>query len=268
MGLILGILDGILCVILFIRMYRREVPEPMGKKAAIPVALGLVSPVLSTLLLVAYGFIAALVLGAESQSIPSMVPTYTLRSFVAAFLGAGFPEELIKFLFILLSVKLVKPKNVYEYGLIGAGVGTGFTFLEQMLYGSQNPASALVRIPFFAMHVVFNLITALYLGLAKHEKENGRSGAKKHAVLAFVVPLLWHTCFDAATTYNTMLWTGIDNGDVLLRNVGLVFALAVIIASVALQVWGLVLYKKRTEELCAMDVLQQSSRPRHSKVER
>lgn len=268
MGLILGLLDGLLCVILYVRMCRREVPEPMGKKAAIPVALGLVPPILSTLMLVCFGLIAALVTGTQGQLQINLPLGYTLRSLLAAFIGASFPEELTKFLFILLSVKLVKPRNIYEYGLLGAGIGTGFTFLEQMLYGSGNPVNALIRLPFFAMHVVFNLIMALFLGLAQYEKKNERRGAGKYAVLAFVVPLLWHTVFDAATTYNKMLQTGLETEDVLLRNVGAAIALIVIIASVALQVWELVRYKRRTEELCAMETLPQSSRPRHRKSER
>ena len=256
MGLILGALDGILCVILYIRMCRREVPKPMGKRVAIPMALGLLAPILSTALLIVLGFILMQVNGGQGQSLQDVVPTYTLKSLVAAFLSASFPEELIKFLFILLSVKLVKPKNIYEYGLLGSGVGTGFTFLEQMAYGGQSPITALVRMPFFAMHMVFNLIMAIFLGLAMYEKQKGRSGATLHAILAFVVPLLWHTVFDASTTFNRMLQTGLDTENDLLRNVGAAIALIVIVASVTLQFWLLVQYKKRTKELCAMKISQ------------
>lgn len=256
MGLILGILDGVLCVILYARMCRREIPKPMGKKVAIPMALGLLAPILSTALLIVLGFILMQVNGGQGQSLQDVVPTYTLKSLVAAFLSASFPEELIKFLFILLSVKLVKPKNIYEYGLLGSGVGTGFTFLEQMAYGGQSPITALVRMPFFAMHMVFNLIMAIFLGLAMYEKQKGRSGATLHAILAFVVPLLWHTVFDASTTFNRMLQTGLDTENDLLRNVGAAIALIVIVASVTLQFWLLVQYKKRTKELCAMKISQ------------
>ena len=256
MGLILGILDGVLCVILYARMCRREIPKPMGKKVAIPMALGLLAPILSTALLIVLGFILMQVNGGQGQSLQDVVPTYTLKSLVAAFLSASFPEELIKFLFILLSVKLVKPKNIYEYGLLGSGVGTGFTFLEQMAYGGQSPITALVRMPFFAMHMVFNLIMAIFLGLAMYEKQKGCSGATLHAILAFVVPLLWHTVFDASTTFNRMLQTGLDTENDLLRNVGAAIALIVIVASVTLQFWLLVQYKKRTKELCAMKISQ------------
>ena len=264
MGLFLGILEGALCVILYVRMCKREVPQSMGKKAVVPVALGLFAPLFSTALLVGMGIIAAQIVGSQNQSLVDVVPTYTLKSFAAAFIGAAFPEELIKFLFLLLSIKIVKPKSIYECGLLGVGIGTGFTFLEEMLYGGNNLVNALVRIPFFAMHLVFNLIMALFLGLALYEKRNGRGG-KKYDVLAFVVPVLWHTTFDAATTFNKVLQTGLDTEDVFLRNAGAAFALIALVVSIALQVWLLIQYKKRTKDLCAMKLSRQSSRPRHSK---
>lgn len=273
MGLIAGIIEGILCIILYVRMCGREVPEPMGKKAAIPVVLGLFAPILSTLLLLGfglllgYGFIVTQSTGGQGQSLTSFVPTYALKSFVSAFIGASFPEELVKFLLLLLSMKIVKPKNVYECGLLGAGVGVGFTFLEEMLYGGQSIVSSLVRLPFFAMHVVFDLIMGIFLGLALYGEKNGHSGTKKHVILAFVVPVLWHTVFDAATTFNKMLQTGLDTDNDFLRNVGAVFAVVVIVASVALQVWELVQFKKRTGELCAMEISQPSSHPQHSESE-
>ena len=267
MGLIVGILQGILCIILYVRMYKREVPEPMGKKAAIPVVLGFFAPFLSTALLVGFGLIVMKVTGGQLQSLTGLIPTYTLRSLTAAFIGAAFPEEFIKLLFILLSSKFIKPKNVYEYGLLGAGVGAGFTFLEEMLYGGGSIAAALGRIPFFAMHVVFNLIMGVFLGLALCEKRNGRAGATKHAILAFVVPVLWHSIFDAATTFNKALQAGVDTDNDFLAIAGVAVALVVVIVSVALQVWGLIKYKNSTEELCAMDITQQESQPRHSKSE-
>lgn len=254
MGLIVGILEGILCVVLYVRMYQREVPEPMGKKAAIPVALGLFAPILSTLLVLAFGLVLVQTTGGQGPSLTSLVPTYTLKSLVAAFLSAGFPEEFIKGLLLLLSVKLVKPKNVYECGMLGAGVGTGFTFLEEVLYGGKSLVTSLIRMPFFAMHMVFNLTMALFLGLALHEKQSGRDGATKHAVLAFVMPLLWHTVFDAATAFNKFLEAGIDTDNDLLEYVGAGIALVIIIISVALQAWELVQFKKRTAELCAMGI--------------
>lgn len=264
MGLIAGILDGVLCLVLYIRMCGREVPEPMGKKSAIPVALGFLAPLVSTLLLVGFGLIVNQVTGGQGQPLAGLVPTYTLKSLVAAFIGAGFPEELVKFLFLLLSMKLVKPKNVYECGLLGAGVGAGFTFLEEMLYGGGNVVNALIRLPFFAMHVVFDLIMGLFLGLALYGKKNGRSGTKKYAFLALFVPVLWHTVFDASTTFNKILTAGVDTDNDFLKYAGAAFALVVIVISVALQVWGLIQFKKRAEELCAMDISPQRSYPRHS----
>ena len=257
MGLILGILDGVLCVILYARMCRREIPKPMGKKVAIPMALGLLAPILSTALLIVLGFILMQVNGGQGQSLQDVVPTYTLKSLVAAFLSASFPEELIKFLFILLSVKLVKPKNIYEYGLLGSGVGTGFTFLEQMAYGGQSPITALVRMPFFAMHMVFNLIMAIFLGLAMYEKQKGRSGATLHAILAFVVPLLWHTVFDASTVDNTALMVENEATNVT----GFIIAAGVMLVSVVMQFVMFAWLKKKTGEYSGMALNWQDPLP-------
>lgn len=252
MGLIVGIIAGVLCCVLYIRMCRRDVPVPMGKKAAIPVALGCIAPILSTVMFIGIGFALLTVSGDSSQSLKDLVPTYTLKSLVAAFLTAGFPEELVKFLFLLLSAKLVKPKSVYEWGLLGAGVGVGFTFLEEMLYGGGNVAVALFRMPFFAMHMVFDLIMGLFLGLAAFDRKDGREGALRHTVIALVVPLLWHVTFDAATTFNTALTVGIDTGNDFLMYVGATVAVVVIVASVVLQFWELVQFKRKSGELCAM----------------
>ena len=62
-----------------------------------------------------------------------------LASFVTAFFISGFPEELIKFLVIILFGLFFRPKikNLYEYILIGAAVGFGFTLAEEFLYAAD-----------------------------------------------------------------------------------------------------------------------------------
>ena len=41
MGLLVAIIASVLCAVVYVRMYRREVPEPIGKKKAALPALGL-----------------------------------------------------------------------------------------------------------------------------------------------------------------------------------------------------------------------------------
>ena len=136
MGIITAIISCILCGILYVRMIRREVPEPLTKKQAIiPPVLGFFAPFLSTLLAMLFGVLTLKVLGGPlSEKVSSPLP----RSLLSSFFVAGFPEEFVKCLLILLAVKLVKPKNVYEYALIGAGGGFGFTALEELLYSGST----------------------------------------------------------------------------------------------------------------------------------
>ena len=47
MGLIVAIITAIICTVVYVRMYKRELPEPAGvKRAAIPVALGVLAVIL------------------------------------------------------------------------------------------------------------------------------------------------------------------------------------------------------------------------------
>ena len=70
-----------------------------------------------------------------------------IRSVIAAFISAGLPEEITKFLMILLTLRIFRGRvrNVYEYILAGAAVGFGFTLLEEFLYGSSAGISAITR---------------------------------------------------------------------------------------------------------------------------
>lgn len=52
---------------------------------------------------------------------------------------AGFTEELVKFLVFLLVLKINKPKNVYEHGVLRAGAaGAGGHCFERRSSRSSN----------------------------------------------------------------------------------------------------------------------------------
>ena len=248
MGLLVALVAVVPCAIIYVRMYRREAPEPIGKrKALLPVVLGLIAPFFSTLLVGLIGFFILQIAG--GRTLPELIPSRVLSSLAGSFLLAGFTEELIKFLLFLLTVKLVKPKNVYEYGLLCAGIGFGFTVLEDALYGGGNVTVALARLLFFAMHMAFGLIMGTYYGLSKYDRRKGRDSAGRHLFLALFLPVLWHTLYDAATTANA----GITSEDETMQMVGVVIAIIAIIVSVVLQFVVLVRFKKKSEEYCAMD---------------
>lgn len=242
MGFIVGLVASILCFIVYNKMYKREQPAPMGKKNAfIPVGMGVLAPVLSTIAALLLAFAVSQATNGSVQELP-----VAMRSFISSFILAGFTEEFIKFLLLLLAVKIVKPKNVYEYGILGAGIGFGFTGLEDAIYGDGSVAIAISRIPTFALHMAFGVIMGVHFGLAKYEMQNNSGETRKHMILSLVIPVLWHTIYDAATASNFALQAEEENTQIA----GVMIALVVIIVSIILQFAVLRKIKKRCGEFC------------------
>ncbi len=232
---------------LYSRMIRRESPDTIAKtQAVVPVILGAVSTVLSFLLFLGIGFLLDKA-GFSTQHLPGFV-----RSVVAAFISAGFPEEITKFLMILLTLLLFRHRirNVYEYILIGAAVGFGFTLLEEFLYGSGAGITAIARLITVASHMVFGIIMAKHLGTAKYNKMKGSGSVTGEYALALLVPIMLHTLYDAGTATNAFLKSGNEDTELI----GLVFALVVTVALFILQIVVPVRLKRNTEKYCRMEV--------------
>ena len=131
MGIILALVSFLLSLLVYVRMVRREIPEPLGKKQAIiPMAVGLAAPILATMLVIIFGLIIKATI---NMPLAGLSDSLIYKSLVTSFIGAGFTEEFVKFLLLLLLVKILKPKNVYEYVLFGVGIAVGFTLLEEGL---------------------------------------------------------------------------------------------------------------------------------------
>ena len=246
MGIILALVVFVLCAIIYIRMVRRETPEPLGKKqAAIPVVIGLAAPFLATALLILFGWIMKFTIG---KPIAGLSDSLVYKALVTSFVGAGFTEEFVKCMLLLLVVKILKPKNVYEYGLFCAGIAVGFTLLEELLYGTGNMITALFRIPCFGLHVAFGVIMGTHLGIARYRKQNNLGGVGKHIFLGVFLPMLWHTLYDASTADNTGLM--VENEDT--QTVGMIIALVSVVISVVLQFVVFNNFKKKSGEYCGM----------------
>ena len=146
MGIILALVSFLLSLLVYVRMVRREIPEPLGKKQAIiPMAVGLAAPFLATMLVILFGLIIKATI---NKPLSGLSDSLIYKSLVTSFIGAGFTEEFVKFLLLLLLVKILKPKNVYEYVLFCVGIAVGFTLLEEVTYGGNGGAiTSLVRIP-------------------------------------------------------------------------------------------------------------------------
>lgn len=246
MAIIQLILSVAVLGILYFRMIKREVPEQISIiQAGVPVAFGMASFWVSFQLFLAIGGLLTKS-GLSLKGLPSAA-----ASFIQALIMAGLPEELAKFAFIIIAIILFrsKIKNVYEYILIGAGVGAGFTLLEEFYYGEDAEIATVVfRILTIASHMIFGVIMAKHLGFAAYNKAAGRGPAAGECILALIIPMVIHTLYDSLTATNTMM-TGKDNKTVM---IGIILSVAATAALFILQFIVLIGVKKNTEKYCDM----------------
>jgi len=224
---------------LYYRMVKREIPSPVDKgQAIIPVAVGILSLPLSFVFVLGIGLLL------KAIGYDSSVQTPIVHSFTAAAFAAGIPEELAKLLIMLLSLRLFRKKirNVYEYILIGAATGLAFTLFEEFLYGSDI-ITTIGRLITVAAHMVFGIIMAKHLGMARVRKEGSVFGEYAKALL---IPVVIHTLYDAFTAFNFMM----QNGD----DVGVLLGIAAIAAMFVGQIIVLIRLKKNTEKYCGMKI--------------
>ena len=127
------------------------------------------------------------------------IQNLTIRAFASAFLLAGLTEEVSKLLMILLAIKLFHPQNVYEYSLIGAGIGMGFTLHEELLYGGSIVGFS--RFLTLAFHMILGVIMGKYIGMGIYNKNRGMPYMHKYFT-ALIFPITIHTIYDALTVHN------------------------------------------------------------------
>ena len=245
MELVYFIVALVVLGILYSRMIRREEPSAIGKaQAVVPVVFGVLSLLPSVALAILGSFVLTKA-GYEGERLPLLI-----RSFNSAFIAAGLPEETVKLLMMLLALRVFRSKvrNVYEYILIGAAVGFGFTLLEEFFYGSGSVLTGIIRFLLIGMHMVFGIIMAKHLGLARYVRITGRGSAAKEYFLAFVIPLLLHTAHDTFTVSNRFL----DAGDDTTQMIGLVLSFATLIVMFAVQLKVLLRLRRDTAHYCEM----------------
>ncbi|MBE5807143.1 MAG: PrsW family intramembrane metalloprotease [Clostridiales bacterium] len=239
MAFIKLVLSVIVVGMLYIRMIRRETPGPISKaQAAVPVALGIASVFLSfACVLGLAAFLGAL--GLTASALPA-IP----RSIWAAFVLAGFPEEITKLLMMLLTLCIFRKSvcNVYEYILIGAAVGFGFTIFEEFVYAAASIFDIVGRLVTIAGHMVFGVIMAKHLGLARHDNKPAEYAK------AILIPICIHTLYDASTGTSYLLNS---EGDANMA-IGIVLSIAATAALCVYQIRVLLSVKKDAERYCGM----------------
>ena len=246
------IITVLVCGLLYYRMLKREIPKPIGWiQALVPIALGMATMEISGFIGVKL-FFANTALRTAVDQMPAL-----MGSLVSAFMAAGMPEEVIKFIAIILFATIFKPrlKNVYEYILLGAAVGFGFTIMEEMAYSGDDTwmeiIYMLIRKVSVPAHMAFNMLMGECIGISRYRKAFKKRSSGSYYVIALFAPMLIHTIYDAFTALNKL----IVNPDSFVS--GIILAL---VGYIGLPVWiiyMLIRCKKKVAEFCSMSLLQE-----------
>ena len=248
-SIIISIIAGLIAIVFigffYLRMIKREVPEPIGKvQALLPAVLGGICFPISGAS--GIGLLFALnKIGISSDTMPSFP-----GAFYTAFFMAGGVEEVFKYLAIIITLCILrkKVKNVYEIILIGAAVGFGFTVAEDLSYGNSL-AVLFTRLPFMLTHMILNMIMGEFIGMAKYNKINGNGATALYWALALIIPTALHTLFDAGTVSNYPIFRdGNYIGGGILAGTGIVI-------NFALMFYMLIRTKKIAEKLSGLSVI-------------
>ena len=248
MAVISVIITIIILGILYGRMVKREIPEPVvWQQALIPIAIGMVSFPIT--LPFSMGYMKFL---SNDSNALKLSELNFFQALWRDLILAGGLEEIAKLLMILVILFIFrnKVKNVYEFILIGACVGIGFTIAEEFSYGSGEDAtilSAVLRMIAVPAHMTFNMVMAEFLGRARISKLSGKGSPVIYYLLAIIVPITIHTLYDVTTAFNSSLMRGELKGMILAA-----------IGYVCLLVYEFVVLircKKKTAVFCGMRTL-------------
>ena len=120
---------------------------------------------------------------------------YSDSVFYSAFIDAGFPEELSKFIILFLLIWWNKNFNEHMDGIVYATfVSLGFACIENILYVLEGGIStgivrAIISVP---GHFLFGVLMGYFLSLAKFNE----SKKLPYILLAILVPACVHGLFD------------------------------------------------------------------------
>lgn len=147
--------------------------------------------------------------------------------FYSAFLEAGFPEELSKFLIFMILIWRNKNFDEYMDGIVYATfIGLGFACIENIMYvfGSGFGTGIMRAIISVPGHFLFGVLMGYFLSLAKFsDKSRGL-----YLILALLIPAAAHGLFDWMLMVTEYVSTGMAAlitllfiiGDIILWIVG------------------------------------------------
>ena len=227
------------------RMIKREKSGQIGiPQALFPIILGIVSEIVSSRLVI----FVMISLGQEGSAKFNELPIVA-RQFLSPFLFAAFPEEFFKLIMVIITLCVFrkKVKNVYEYILIGAAVGIGFSIAEDYSYASEL-ASVFIRLPMLPGHMAMDMLMGEFLGIAMYNKKNNAGPVAIFNIFALVVPVIIHTLYDAGSTANFMVFEGAANGNNVMVTIGSVYALVVIVGFIVFSFRMIIRFKKNGDK--------------------
>ena len=161
---------------------------------------------------------------------------YSDSVFYSAFIEAGFPEELSKFIIVFLFIWWNKNFNEHMDGIVYATfVSLGFACIENILYvfGSgigTGIVRALISVP---GHFLFGVLMGYFLSLAKFDKDK----RALYIILAILVPACVHGLFD----WLLMAADGMESG------LGIVLLFIFIVLDVFMWIFGVKSIRKHRE---------------------
>ena len=240
-----SLLALVICGLLYLRMIKKEVLKPIGKfQAILPVILGGICVPISG------GSGIGLLYALKSIGVTDDAMQALPASFYTAFFMAGGVEELFKFLAIIITLVVLKNKvnNVYEYILLGAAVGFGFTVVEDFTYG-DSLIVLLIRTPLMFTHMSLNMIMGEFIGRAKYNKQRGEGRTALYWVLGLIIPMDLHTLYDDGTIFN---FSVIKEGDFV---VGGILGGAAILTNIVLLIYVLVRAWNNAEKFSLLSAL-------------
>ena len=106
----------------------------------------------------------------------------------------------------------------------------------------------LLRLIDVAAHMVFGIIMAKHLGLARYNKATGNGPVASEYIKAFVIPVLMHTVLDACSGTNAFL----ASEDDLMVLIGMAMGIGAIIIMFVVQIVVLKRLKNNAEKYSMM----------------
>ena len=254
--MLLSFIYSIIVILILGFLYKKiidwEYPLKISKaQAIIPVVLGILSLPLFFVIFLFIGYTAHNVFGFSLDEGPLL-----LASFNSALFSAALNEELAKLIFILTGIIIFRKniKNVYEYIIIGGAVGFGFTIVEEYIYGS-GIIPLILRTLTITGHMMMGFAMGRHLGLARYNKVTGKGSVWKEYLLAFLVPVVFHTIYDTLAV-NKLL----SSKNEITATIGIAMSLTALVLTFTLQVYVFKRLKKNAGTLTALSFIQKSSR--------